>query len=712
MTAPQPRELEGELLMTVVDSPADGDGTYVVRRYGLWDSPLTAEAAGAASGTPTWPSVVGPETWWCESRAAASTLKLMRCAGPGEPAEDVLGGDWRVSNGAIGYGGRPYLAWAGDDGHRVVFTHSPDGRLYAAEVPPAGIGAGDGVGDGDGATAQDVRPRPLTPPDEDGTDTSYADPVLGPGGEEVWCVREVVRGGEDGAARTVARDIVAVPLSGDGSAQPRVVGASHDFLSGIRVSPDGSRICWIGWNHPAMPWDDSVLMVARIVDGRAVEAVPILGGAGVSVPQAEWAGPASLYAMADPDGWWNLHRVTLGSGSGSGSGSDGHRDGHRDGEADAASAVRVECVLPTDSECSHAIWRVGATSFAVTDAGVVFRHGVGDQQVVLWDPATEAVTDLAGEWTEFAIGLRGDAASVAVIAASPTERAAPVRIDVAQARARRCLPAADDPFEPWHSTPERRRAQRADGSPVHFVYYPPASPNHIGPDDELPPLIIDVHGGPTSTTGGSRALTLSVFTSRGFAVASVDYGGSTGYGRAYRDRLLRNWGIVDVEDSVAVAHALAEAGLVDPARTAVRGGSSGGWTTLAALAHTDAFCCGAVYYPISDPLTWSGEQTHDFESRYLESLVGVLPEDEEHYRRVSPLAHAGSITAPYVMLQGLDDRICRPDQAERLVAATAPGLCRAFLRFPGEGHGFRRAASISASLEAELALFTDVMVLR
>jgi dipeptidyl aminopeptidase/acylaminoacyl peptidase len=250
---------------------------------------------------------------------------------------------------------------------------------------------------------------------------------------------------------------------------------------------------------------------------------------------------------------------------------------------------------------------------------------------------------------------------------------------------------------------------------VHFIYHPPTNPDQHGPDDEPPPLIIDVHGGPTSTTGSSRALTLSLFCSRGFAVASVDYGGSTGYGRAYRDLLRHTWGSTDVEDCVTVASALAAAGLGDPARTAIRGGSAGGWTTLAALGRTDVFCCGAVYYPISDSLTWSGEQTHDFESRYLESLVGPLPRDEAHYLRASPLAHAAGIAAPFVMLQGLDDEICRPDQAGRLVAAVeqagGSGLCRTFLQFPGEGHGFRRAGSIAASLEAELALYNAVMVL-
>lgn len=706
--------------MTIVEDGAAERSATARRGHGTWRSPLTPGAVAAAAGGSSWPAVVGPETWWCASHTPSGTVKLLRSASPGEAPSDVLGGDWKVGNGAIGYGGRPYLAVPGAVEHLVVFTNSPDGRLYAARVAVL-----------DDARPSEPAPIALTPPDPEGLETNYADPILGPGGDEVWCVREVIRGG---VSTDVSRAVVAIPLSGaasgDGS-EIRVVASTHDFYSGIRLSPDGTRLAWVGWNHPDMPWDSSSLMVARLIDGRAVDTVRVLGGDGVSVPQAEWADADSLYALADPDGWWNLHRVTLGGAVGGG------------GSAD------VECVLPRESEFGHAIWRVGATSFAVTDAGVVLRHGVGDQRVGLWDPRTGELSDLVGagdggaggDLTEFAVGcafgatpggatpggaapgVAPGASSVAVIGAGPGERGHALRIDAAARRVSRCAPAVDDGFGPWHARPERRtvpggaagRAASENNRPIHFVYYPPTNPVDRAPEGELPPLIIDVHGGPTSTTGNSRSLTFSLFCSLGFAVASVDYGGSTGYGRAYRDLLRHTWGTTDVEDCVAVARALADEGLADPARTAIRGGSAGGWTTLAALAHTDVFCCGVVYYPISDPLTWLGAETHDFESRYVESLVGRMPEDEERLRRVSPLGHAAEITAPFIMLQGLDDTICRPDQARRAVAAVeqahGPGLCRTFLEFPGEGHGFRRPGSIAASLEAELCLFNAVMVL-
>jgi len=661
-------------------------------RGDAWASPITPEDVASRTGAPTWPAVAGPETWWCEPDTATATVRLRRCAAPGAPAVDVLGPGWSVGNRAIGYGGRPFTVLPGPQRHRLVFTHSGDQRLHAADVPALGAS---------GSAAVPV-PAPLTPADPEGVRTVYADPIAGPGGDEVWCVRETIRtapGGEleDPAPRTV-RDIVAVPLSGaaaDDPAAVRVVARSHHFLSGVRLSPDGTRLAWIGWDHPDMPWDTSDLMVARVEDGVAVEPVRVLGGGGVSVPQAEWAGPDTLYAMADPEGWWNLHRVDL------------TEDG-----------VKAACVLRTDTECSHAIWRVGATSFAVTGAGVLLRRSRGDQSLALWDPASGALTEPGGDWTDFAIGMSGDAAAVAVVAAGPALEPVPLRIDVGRLAAEgsaavaRCIPAAAGPFERWQSVPRRRTATSADGWEVPYLYYPPTHPDHAA-GDRLPPLLIDVHGGPTSRTSGTRSLEVSLFTSRGYAVASVDYGGSIGYGRAYRDRLRHNWGIVDVDDCVAVARALAGAGLADPRRTAIRGGSAGGWTAIAALARRDVFACGAVYYPISDPATWSHGQTHDFESRYIRSLVGELPADEARYRAVSPLGNAAGITVPFVMLQGLADTICRPDQARRVVeaveAAHGPGLCFRHLEFPGEGHGFRRAATITAALQAELDLYDHVL---
>jgi len=689
------------------DGQAAGSPAAEEQRCGRWTSALTPDAVAADLGGPSWVSLVGAETWWLASRTTDATVKLLRWrAGSGDGAtSDVLGGAWKVSNGAMGYGGRPYLAVAGgtDAGkvdaaggdHLVVFTEQSDRRLYAARVTPLPSGS-----------APEVVPVALTPLDPADTEVRYADPVLGPDGTEVWCVRETTRvdrttdGADRDPADITSREIVAVPLDGSAADEPRavrVVARSHHFLSCIRVSPDGRRLSWIGWSHPDMPWDTSELIVAELAGGVAVDPVRVLGGPGVSVPQAEWADASSLYAMADPDGWWNLHRVDLGG--------------------DLTDA-KAQCLLPMPSECSHALWRVGATSFAITGSGVVFHHGVGDQQLVVWEPTSGSLTALAPGWTEFEVGVSGSADAVAVIGSSATARATPLRIELPSGATHSCPPLgglAPDSFEPWYARPERRVADGRDGRTVHFTYYPPTNPHHDVARDELPPLIIDAHGGPTSTTGAARSLAHSFFTSRGFAVASVDYGGSTTYGRAYRELLNGAWGVVDVEDSVSVARSLAESGLADPARTAIRGGSAGGWTALAALTHSDVFCCGAIRYPIADPLSWYGDQTHDFESRYVFTLLGGAPDEANaFYRQVSPQLGIRDLRSPFVMMHGLDDDICRIDQSQHFVDAAraqhGADICRAYLQFPGEGHGFRHAATLAAALEAELALFQEVMV--
>jgi len=337
---------------------------------------------------------------------------------------------------------------------------------------------------------------------------------------------------------------------------------------------------------------------------------------------------------------------------------------------------------------------MGATWFALAGERVVLHHGVGAQRLAVWDPATGRLSDLAPEWDEFGPSVWADPDSVVIIGGSARASHGIVRVPLVGGPPIRCTPV--DPPDPEVATPQRRTA---DG--VHYVYYPPGSAQ-LG---EPPPLIVTVHGGPTDHTDATPSIELSLFTSRGFAVASVDYGGSTGYGRAYRERLRHEWGVVDVADCVTVVRSLAAAGEIDPARVAIRGDSAGGWTTLAALAHTDVFCAGAVYCPIADATRWSGEHTHDFESRYLDGLV--RPADRE---RVSPLHHADKITSPIVMLQGADDTICPPSHAKSIVAAVAAhGLWHRLLIFDGEGHGFRQAGSVTASLNAELDLYSYAM---
>jgi dienelactone hydrolase len=653
-------------------------------RFGEWPSPVSLDVVASQSGSASWPSAVGEETWWCASDPATASVRLLRCL-DAEPV-DVLAAGWSVRNRSLGYGGRPYLVVAAHPAHLLVFTEHGDQRLYRADVGPLDAARG--------APAA----LPLTPADSPAAATCYADMVLSPDGAEVWCVREITVASvgvyDDPAPRT-HRDIVAVPLDGsaaDDSRALRVVATSHHFLSGVRPSPDGHRLAWIGWDHPAMPWDGTELMVADLVPGPdglvAGAAVRVLADEQVSVPQVEWASPDTLYAMADPDGWWNLHRIDVTSGE-------------------------AACVLPLQRECADALWRVGPSWFGVTAAGVVLQHADGDAQLAFWSPHSGELVELAPGWTEFGSDLwAGDGVAVVVAGSAQASRTV-VRVPLPPSPDPACAvvrAAAPDPLSPWRSIPQRRTARGVGGREVHYVHYPPTSPSHAGPAGQAPPLLVHVHGGPTSSTGAAPDLEFDLFCSRGFAVASVDYGGSTGYGREYRDRQRFNWGIVDVEDSVAVAAELAQAGLADPAHTAVRGGSAGGWTALACLAFSDAFCAGAVYYPISDPVNWNRGHTHDFESRYTDWLIGELPRDLARYEAVSPVANAHRIDRPLVMLQGADDFICPPSQAQSIVdSVAARGLWHRYLIFPDEGHGFRLASSVRDSLRAEAELYSHVM---
>ena len=640
--------------------------------HGSWPSPIQPADVAAHSGAANWPTVAGDHTFWCRTDPATAEVVLWR-RDPDGSLHRALPRGWSVRNSAMGYGGRPYTV-AGD---QLVFTAYPDGRVYR------------------GDPYRDATPVPLTPPDPDGVTTWYADVHVPAGGDRVWCVREVTTAptgtDDDDPAPRTHRAVVGVPLSGVAADDPDAIvqaARSHHFLSNVRVSPDGRRLLWIGWDHPTMPWQGTELLVAPLhPDGRTGPAQVVLGAGNVSVPQAEWADAATIYAMADPAGWWNLHRVVL----------------------DDAHEPTADCPLPMEAECADAVWRVGSTWFATAGDAVVLAAGVGARRLSVWQPSTGELRQLADGWTQWGSSLTADARTAVAVAGGERHADTVLRVPLDGSAVVDCTPT-DEQHAPYLSTPQRRTVHDAAGQAVHFAWFPATNPDARGPDGELPPLLIDVHGGPTSSTDVTPNLELSLFTSRGFAVASVDYGGSTGYGRTYRERLDRSWGIVDVADAVTVVRALADAGEIDPERVAVRGGSAGGWTTLACLTSTDVFCGGAVYFPISDPLHWSGGNTHDFESRYLETLIGRLPQDRARYEQVSPLGHVDRISVPIVMLQGADDFICPPEHATTIVdAVRRRGLWHRLEIFPGEGHGFRRASSVETSLVRELELYRTAM---
>ncbi|MEU3606642.1 prolyl oligopeptidase family serine peptidase [Streptomyces sp. NPDC035033] len=645
--------------------------------YGSWPSPVTAALAAADDGRPDHLGTVGDEVWWSAPRPAEGGRRtLVRRRADGTEAV-LLPPPWNVRSRVIEYGGRPWAAAERPGtGPLVVFCHFPDQRLYAYE-PDAGPGA---------------EPRPLTPVSPVGGGLRWADPVLLPGRGEVWCVLEEFTGP---APTDVRRVLAAVPLDGsaadDRTAVRELSDGRHRFVTGPRISPDGQRAVWLAWDHPRMPWDGTEAVLAEITaEGELKDARTVAGGPEESVPQAGWDAAGRLLLASDRTGWWNLYRAELAA------------DG-------TPGPLRALC--PREEEFAGPLWQTGLTWFQALETGpIAVLHGRGDAVLGILDPETGTLADVPGPWTAWSSTLAVHGTRVLGVAAGPHRRHEVVELDTRTGRARVVGSPHTDRVDPgYYPEPVGRTFTGPGGREIHAHVHPPRNPGSTGPAGELPPYVIRAHGGPTGRSARVLDLETAYFTSRGIGVVEVDYGGSTGHGRAYRERLRGQWGVVDVEDCAAVATALAAEGTADPARLAIRGGSAGGWTSAVSLVRTDVYACGTIIYPVLDLKGWATGETHDFESRYLDGLVGPLDEVPERYAERSPIEHVDRISAPFLLLQGLDDVICPPAQAERLLARVAGrGVPHAYLAFPGEGHGFRRADTMIRALEAELALYAKV----
>ncbi|WP_125263908.1 prolyl oligopeptidase family serine peptidase [Streptomyces alboflavus] len=641
--------------------------------YGSWRSPIDAALAAAHDGHPAFVGFVGDEVWWTEPRPAEGGRRALVRRRPDGSEESVLPAPWNVRSRVIEYGGLPWAAAArpGEPrGPLVVFADFTDQRLYAHEpdVPEA-------------------EPRPLTPLSGVGGGLRFADPRVHADRGEVWCVLEEFTGD---APTDVRRVVVAVPLDGsaaeDRSGLRELSDGRHRFVTGPRLSPDGTRAAWLAWDHPRMPWDGTELLVADVgADGTFAAAQVLAGGPTESIAQADWAHDGRLLYSSDRSGWWNLYRA------------------EPDGTASA--------LCPREEEFGGPLWQLGLNWFAPLDSGLIaVVHGTGATALGVLDPETGEVVDAAGPWSEWSASLAVHGTRVAGIAASPRSAYEVVELDTRTGRARVIGAAHDDPVDPtYYPEPQIRTFLGPSGHEIHAHIYPPHHPGHVAPGGELPPYVVWAHGGPTSRAPLVLDLAIAYFTSRGIGVAEVNYSGSTGYGRAYRNRLREQWGIADVDDCAAVALALADEGTADRARLAIRGGSAGGWTAAASLTTTDVYACGTIIYPVLDLASWQDGQTHDFESRYLETLVGPYAEVPGRYEERSPARHADRITAPFLLLQGLDDVVCLPAQCELLLTRMQRrGVPHAYIAFEGEGHGFRRADTMIRALEAELSLYAQV----
>jgi dipeptidyl aminopeptidase/acylaminoacyl peptidase len=521
----------------------------------------------------------------------------------------------------------------------------------------------------------DGDPVPITPEPEIPAGLRYADGTLG----EAWGIWVRERHHDGGEP---ANELVRIPL--DGSSEPQVVAAGHDFYAAPRLSPDGTRLAFLTWDHPDMPWNGTTLRVAPVAaDGSVGDARAVAGGRGESVFGPVWSPGGELHFSSDRSGWWNPYRL--------------------DEEG------RAVPVLEIDGDAGVPAWLMGRGRMAFLDDGTlaVVTASPEGTRITLVAP-DGAARPLAAPAPAIDSFIAAAGRHLYLVAGAPDRHPSLVRVDAVSGDAEILATAGGPDLDPAYlSIPERFAFDTPDG-PAYAYHYPPKNPGADAPAGERPPLIVVSHGGPTSATSPSLSPAIQFWTSRGFAVVDVDYGGSTGYGRRYWERLEGTWGEVDVRDCALAARHLVDRGLADGERLAIRGGSAGGFTTLAALAFRDEFAAGASHFGVAD-LELLARHTHKFESRYLDWLVGPLPEAADLYHARSPIHHAGGITSPVILFQGLDDRIVPPEQA-RLMAAEleAGGVPVRLVEIEGEGHGFRKAENQIMVLEAELTFYGEV----
>lgn len=621
--------------------------------FGSWPTPITSELVVAAAVRLGELHLDGDDVVWAEGRPSeGGRTQLVRRA-PDGTTTDLLPDGYDARTAVHEYGG---AAWWVRDGV-VWFVNWDDQRLHR-------------LADGE--------PTPLTPVPATPRGDRYADGDVSADGAAIVCVREHHAGP---AATDVHNEIVRLDARAPGV--PEVLVTGPDFVAAPRLSPDGTTLASIRWNHPSMPWDSTELVARDLASG---EETVVAGGPGESVSEPRWQADGSLWFVSDRTDWWNLYRWVP--------------------DADITPVVRM------DAEIGVPAWTFGSARYALRpDGSVVFaRRRNGYDGLALRAP-DGTVTDLDLPFSAVAAVRGAPDGTVVVVAGAPTQETGVHRIDPATGAVEAVRPARDIGVDPGYlSAPEHITFVSDGGRTAHALFYPPANPDRTGPDGELPPLLVEIHGGPTAAAVPVLSTSVQYWTSRGFAVVDVNYGGSTGYGRAFREELLGNWGVVDVADCLAAARSLASRRLVDGARMAIRGGSAGGFTTLAALAREDTpFAAGADHFGVAD-LEALAADTHKFESRYLDRLVGPYPEARAVYVERSPIHHVDRFTRPLIVLQGSADPIVPPNQSEKIVdALRGRRIPVSYLLFDGEQHGFRRSENIRRALDAELSFYAQVL---
>ena len=621
--------------------------------YGSWKSPITSDLIVKESIGLGQVRMDGDDVYWIEMRPCEGGRQVIVRRTPDGLTSEVTPPGYNARTRVHEYGGGEYVAHHST----VYFSNFADQQLYRQ--------------------APNSDPQLISESNSESR-LRYADFVVDENRNRLICVREDQRENDREAVNTVA----AVSVSGG---ETQVLISGRDFYSSPRISPDGSRLAWLSWNHPNMPWDGCELWIGEFaVDGTIANQQLVAGGLRESIFQPEWSPDGTLYFVSDRSGWWNIYR--------------------------AAGAASIECVCEMEAEFGAAQWIFGLSTYAFASADSIVcafaERGIWHLGMI--DTRSGTLERINAPYTEISFVCAAPGWAV-FRAGSPVEPLSIIEMDLASRKTRVFQRQSDIRIEPgYFSESKAVEFPTENGLTAHGFFYPAKNRDFAAPHGEKQPLLVKSHGGPTSATIAVLMLGIQYWTSRGIAVLDVNYGGSTGYGRAYRARLNDNWGIVDVDDCVNGARFLAASGDADPNRLMIDGGSAGGYTTLCALTFRDAFKAGASHYGVSDAEALAKE-THKFESRYLDNLIGPYPERRDLYVQRSPIHFADRLSCPVIFFQGLEDKVVPPNQAEMMVEALRrKGVPVAYVAFEGEQHGFRRAENIKRSLDGELYFYSRV----
>ncbi|MGI9066389.1 MAG: S9 family peptidase [Pyrinomonadaceae bacterium] len=622
-----------------------------VAPYGSWKSPVTTDLIVSGSVGLTQPLIDGPNVYWIEMRPTEGGRNVIVKRDAGGVITDLTPLPFNARTRVHEYGGGDYAVLDG----AVYFSNFSDQRLYVVR---------------DGAAAHAITPV---------GDQRYADPVIDEARRRLICVREDhTESGE--AVNTLA----SLNLQGNGD-YGRLLVSGNDFYSSPRLSSDGTRLAWLTWNHPNMPWDGSELWIGTFgEDGLLATTEQVAGGRDESIFQPEWSPDGLLYFVSDRSGWWNLYRLNQ--------------------------MMAIEPICEMQAEFGMPQWGFGMSSYAFESAARIVCTYIdsGISQLGFIDTGTRNLQQIESAYTDIRY-VRAAPGHAVMRAASQSAPPSIVRLDLESQSfevLRRSNNLGID--AEYLSSPRVVEFPTEDGLIAYGFFYAAKNPDFHAPEGERVPLLVVSHGGPTAAATTALSLTVQYWTSRGVAVLDVNYGGSSGFGRAYRERLKGKWGIVDVDDCVNGARYLVEKGEADGNRLMITGGSAGGYTTLCALTFRDAFRAGASHYGISDAEALE-KDTHKFESRYSDGLIGPYPERRDIYYERSPINFTDRLSCPVIFFQGLEDKVVPPKQAEVMVEALrAKGIPVAYLPFEGEQHGFRQAKNIKRALDAELFFYSRV----